>query len=204
MRTMRRKAIRSVNRGNGFSLIEVLVSSVVFLVIFMGLATALQSMMMVNYSTGGLGDCFDQYRVGMRLLKFGDNNIGSLVRASAPFIDANGYLGYQNGGNYLLWVQNGELRRGLSVANFSVIMGEDKPDPVVLAPGVFLASPGVRLFPDTASSTPVATIVSAANGSRLVTFSFRLYKDLNGNMVPDADEPEVTLSPAVFLRNTDL
>lgn len=184
----------------GFSLIEVLVSSVVFLVIFMGLATALQSILMVNHLATGTNECLDRYRLGMRLLKYGDAGIPGLAPAASASVLPDGHLVYDShptsGVDREWYLDQGRLMARALPAGTPVAVIGDTP----------LGQSGVRV---TAPQNGAwATSATSASGSCLVRLSLRLFYDTNHNPalathVCDGNESEMTMHTSIFLRNSD-
>mgnify|MGYP000906726351 CR=1 FL=1 len=63
--------IRKAYKG-GLSLVEILVAMTAFAVIFTGLASTFQALMIANRVTIDLSDCLHHYKDGMHLLLEGD------------------------------------------------------------------------------------------------------------------------------------
>ncbi len=190
---------RCGGRPRGFSLIEVLVSSVVFLVIFMGLATGLQSILMVNHLATGTSECLDRYRLGMRVLRYGDGTIPGMAAAASATINANGRLAFWNPATPNNWewgLATGTLFARILPGGTPVVVIGDDPDSVA---GVRVASPTTGRWVEATTS---------ASGSCMVRLRLRLFYDINhhpslGNHVCDGNEPEMTMQTAIFLRNSD-
>ena len=109
-------------RRRGMTLIEVLVASVVFVVIFMGMASCLQSSIIMSQAGIGVSEIMRHYRDGMRLLLEGDNDPTSsdpqpgLWEANQTWVVVgNGRVRYHAGDglgeDYELQILNGQLRR---------------------------------------------------------------------------------------------
>ncbi|RCK80070.1 MAG: hypothetical protein OZSIB_3574 [Candidatus Ozemobacter sibiricus] len=183
------------------SLIEILVAGIVFLVIFMGLATSLQSVVMVNHLATGINDCLDRSRLGLRLLKYGDATVPALAEAASARLDpATGRLRFAStptsGEDREVYLEQGRLlMRALPVGTPLVLMGDEPA-----------ARSGVRVVPPPNGGW--AAVATSTNGACLVRLTLRVFYDANhapdlATHVCDADEPEMTLTSSIFLRNSD-
>jgi len=192
------------NRKIGFTLIEVIIASIVFMIIFSGVAGILKSSLVMSGLSTGTADCIQHFYDGMRLLAEGDNAPPTqspqpgLLQATRVQIQPNGRLRYWAGTpltRYDVWINNSQLvrRRFPYVAALpqKVLMGDTNNK--------------IRLFPDTDAANQVATIntgPSATSPCSLVRFSFQIHHDFNGDGVVNSEEMVTTFTTSIFIRNT--
>ena len=200
-------------RRRGMTLIEVLVASVVFVVIFMGMASCLQSSIIMSQAGIGVSEIMRHYRDGMRLLLEGDNDpISSdlqpgLWEASQTWVVVgNGRVRYHAGDEnyeYELRILNGQLRRQR--------VSGPVPGPVKILIGDFpTAAPSQRVLvsPDTTSLSPLAILPGGSPsplpvGSAAVRFNLTLFNDLDNDQNVSGNEMVVSFTPVIYLRNSE-
>ena len=202
-------------RRRGMTLIEVLVASVVFVVIFMGMASCLQSSIIMSQAGIGVSEIMRHYRDGMRLLLEGDNDpISSdaqpgLWEAKRIWVVVgNGRVRYRTGivpdeKSYELRILNGQLRRQR--------VSGPVPGPVKILIGDFpTAAPSQRVLvsPDTTSLSPLAILPGGSPsplpvGSAAVRFNLTLFNDLDNDQNVSGNEMVVSFTPVIYLRNSE-
>jgi len=193
------------------TLIEVLVASVVFVVIFMGMASCLQSSIIMSQAGIGVSEIMRHYRDGMRLLLEGDNDPissdaqpGLWEAKKIWVVVGNGRVRYRTGGkNYELRILNGQLRRRR--------VSGPPPRPVKILIGDFpTAAPSQRVLvsPDTTSLSPLAILPGGSPspfpvGSAAVRFNLTLFNDLDNDQNVSGNEMVVSFTPVIYLRNSE-
>ena len=202
-------------RRRGMTLIEVLVASVVFVVIFMGMASCLQSSIIMSQAGIGVSEIMRHYRDGMRLLLEGDNDPissdpqrGLWEARQIWVVVGNGRVRYQAGDDpgesYELQILNGQLRRQR--------VSGPVPRPVKILIGDFpTAAPSQRVLvsPDTTSLSPLAIILPGGSpsplpvGSAAVRFNLTLFNDLDNDQNVSGNEMVVSFTPVIYLRNSE-
>ncbi len=207
----------------GFSLVEVMVASIAFVVIFTGLAGIFKSGVILSIASQGSADCSVNFRDGMKLLREGDTWVTGgplnspqrgILAANQAFITGGappnrGRLRYQtNGVWYEVWSENGTLLRSTLPAGVprKIIMG-DPTNHILVVPETYVPT---RAPPN----IDVATIVPFGTKT-LVRFNFQLLQDLDGNYLdrpgpipgshqPTPEEYVTSYSSSIFLRNSEI
>ncbi len=186
----------------GFSLIEILMASMTFLVILTGLATTFQAGITTNKAIQDLGDCQQALRDAVRLVAEGDaspaNPHRGLFEASRASIVAGGRLEYRVGvTDWRIWIQNGQLlRQRVGGPPIQKILG-----------GESLAMPPVSrlmLSPDTSAANPIAVLTVPNNAaSAAVRLTLTMHRDRDADNLPGAEEMSLTVRPTIYLRNSE-
>lgn len=193
-------------RAAGFSLIEILMASITFLVILTGLATTFQAGITTNKAIQDLGDCQQALRDGVRLIAEGDgapvNPHDGLYQADRASIVAGGRLEYRVGGTrWQVWIQNGQLIRqriGGGPAIQKILAGEPVPPPLETR------KTRLMLSPDTTAATPMAVLTVPNNAaSAAVRLSLTMHRDRDADNLPSGDEMFLTAQPTIYLRNSE-
>ncbi|OGK12734.1 MAG: hypothetical protein A2W80_18195 [Candidatus Riflebacteria bacterium GWC2_50_8] len=205
----------------GLSLVEILVAMTAFAVIFTGLASTFQALMIANRVTTDLSECLHHYKDGMRLLLDGDpthptephaglmqaDNVATAPQfvysytdefgaAQNPTID--GALCYWvDGVLYTVWCFRGQILRMREAATPRPLMGDLPENPprrrIMLSDTTTLAGPfGSFVTEELASSTRT-----------LVRLAINLHGDTDNNAQPDVTEARLRMRPTVFLRNAE-
>ncbi|MBF0410098.1 MAG: hypothetical protein HQM10_22330 [Candidatus Riflebacteria bacterium] len=192
------------NTKSGMTLIEIIVSSVLFLVIYMGMASLLRSSMFFDKTVHSVATADNQFREGMRLLLEGDDCLTNpqtgLLRASRAWILANGNLQYRDGLTgriFQVWIQNGCLMRQEGALAAKMLMGDALYSP--------LNAPRTMLSPYTTSAAVPMAVLPQGNGTvnSVVRFNFSIFQDYNGDQIPNDNEIEIRFTPSVFLRGSE-
>lgn len=189
----------------GFSLIEILMASITFLVILTGLATTFQAGITTNKAIQDLGDCQQALRDGIRLIAEGDgastNPHFGLFEASQARIGSNGELEYH--ARSFWWqirVLNGQIiRQRLSGPPIQkVLAGEPLP------PLAETRKTRLMLSPDTSAANPMATLTVPNNAaSAAVRLSLTMHRDRDADNLPSGNEMFLTVRPTIYLRNSE-
>lgn len=190
-------------RTEGFTLIEILMASITFLLILTGLATTFQASITTNKAIQDLGDSQQALRDGIRLIAEGDgstvNPHPGLFEADRASIVAGGRLEYRVGGvNWRVWVQDGQLLRQR--------VGGGPPVQKVLAGEPLTMPPTSRLMlsPDTTAGTPLAVLSVPNNAaSAAARFTFTMHRDRDDDRLPGPEEMFLTVRPTIYLRNSE-
>lgn len=188
----------------GFSLIEILMASITFLVILTGLATTFKAGITTNKAIQDLGDCQQSLRDGIRLIAEGDgaavNPHPGLFEASHASIGSGGELEYQAGGaTWTIWIFNGQLRRqqmNVIPSIQKVLAGEPLPSPAETR------KTRLMLSPDTSPANPLAILINDT-ASTAVRLSLTIHRDRDADNLPSGDEMFLTLQPTIYLRNSE-
>ncbi len=188
----------------GFSLIEILMASITFLVILTGLATTFRSGITTNKAIQDLGDCQQALRDGIRLIAEGDgaavNPHPGLFEASHASIGSGGELEYQVGGaTWTIWIVNGQLRRQRISGGPPIqkaLAGEPLP------PLTETRKTRLMLSPDTTAANPLAVLANDT-ASIAVRLSLTMHRDRDADNLPSGDEMFLTLQPTIYLRNSE-
>ncbi len=191
--------IRNGNK-DGLSLVEILVAMTAFAVIFTGLASTFQALMIANRVTIDLSDCLHHYKDGMRLLLEGDPANPDTPHAglyeATNVKTASGTLQYQaNGFSYTVWAEDGQLLRECEPATAAeprVLMGESLESP-----------PRKRIMVSSFTYDFAADEAASATKS-LVRLSIFLHGETDDNKEADVNEARLIMHPTVFLRNAEL
>ncbi|MBP7634556.1 type II secretion system protein [Candidatus Ozemobacteraceae bacterium] len=188
----------------GFSLIEIMMASITFLLILTGLATTFQAGITTNKAIQDLGDCQQALRDAVRLISEGDGATTDphpgLFEASHASIGAGGELEYRVGAaTWKIWVTNGQIRRervnpGLPIQKN--LAGEPLP------PLTEACRTRLMFSPDTSPANPPAVIVNDT-ASIAVRLTLKAHRDRDGDNSPSGDEISLTLQPTIYLRNSE-
>lgn len=201
--------MKRIPTNAGFSLIEILMASITFLVILTGLATTFKAGITTNKAIQDLGDCQQALRDGIRLIAEGDgaavNPHDGLYQADRASIVAGGQLEYRVGGaggtNWRIWIQNGQLLRqrvGGGPPIQKILAGEPLP------PLTETRKTRLMLSPDTSAANPMAVLTVPNNAaSATVRFSLTIHRDRDADNVPSGDEMSLTVLPTIYLRNSE-
>ncbi|MDD2997975.1 MAG: hypothetical protein PHV05_02865 [Candidatus Riflebacteria bacterium] len=192
------------NTRKAFTLIEILMASLVFTIITIGIASTFQAALVAGRATTDMSACQRELREGLRLLRDGDastlNQQPGLLEADLAQIAVTGRLQYSisNGAQwYEVWVAQGQLlRRQIypSTLTSKVLMGE-------FTPGSFKSR--LMLTPDTLAATPVAFLPAGNSiASAAARFVFMMHCDIDGNSQWTNDEMRMEIRPTIFLRNS--
>lgn len=186
-----------------------------FAVIFTGLASTFQAVMVANRATLGLSECIRQYNDGMRLLLEGDPanpsdpHDGLLMAESAQacpsfthpnpaYGTVDGALAYQvDNASYIVWIADGELLRLRDISPSPL------PDPRVLMGSGTAVIPRSRVMM-TDTVTPIATFTFdwlATTTTTLVRLTINLHGDVDGDALVSPAEATLRMQPTVYLRN---
>lgn len=204
----------------GLSLVEILVAMTAFAVIFTGLASTFQALMIANRVTIDLSECMHHYKNGMRLLLEGDpthptdpheglmqaENVATatIVHSytdefgAAQTATIDGALRYWvDSATYTVWAFRGELLRMRDPSTARPLMGTAPASPpgkrIMLSDTTTVLNPfGSFVFEELASSTRT-----------LVRLAINLHGDTDNNAQPDVTEARLRMCPTVFLRNAE-
>jgi len=198
------------------TLIEVLVASVVFVVIFMGMASCLQSSIIMSQAGIGVSEIMRHYRDGMRLLLEGDNDPISSDAQPGLWEASQTWVVVGNGRvRYSIWTDQGEKKYELRILNGQLRrqrVSGPVPGPVKILIGDFpTAAPSQRVLvsPDTTSLSPLAIILPGGSPSPLpvgraaVRFNLTLFNDLDNDQNVSGNEMVVSFTPVIYLRNSE-
>jgi len=195
------------NQGSaGFSLIEILMASITFLVILTGLATTFQAGITTNKAIQDLGDCQQALRDGIRLIAEGDGAAVSphpgLFEASQASIGTGGELEYRVGSDrWQVRIFNGQILRQRITGGppiQKILAGEPLPPPLETR------KTRLMLSPDTSAANPMAVLIVPDNAaSAAVRLSLTMHRDRDADNLPSGDEMFLTVQPTIYLRNSE-
>lgn len=184
-----------INTRKAFSLIELLMASMAFTVIMIGLASTFQANISTGKSLNDMALCQRELKEGLRLLAEGDNSMinpqpGLLEADKAEII--SGRLQYSTNGEtqkYEVWEAQGQLLRRQIFPNIlpsKSLMGEFNP-PGVLKSRLMLAINSMNLV---------------SGNYTIAQFDFTIHCDIDGNNRWTDDEMRMQIQPIIFLRNS--
>lgn len=206
----------------GLSLVEILVAMTAFAVIFTGLASTFQALMIANRVTTDLSECLHHYKDGMRLLLDGDmthptdpheglmkaDNVATASQFVYSYTDEfgaaqndpiDGALCYWvDDVLYTVWCFRGQLLRMRDPSTTArALMGNVPTSPprnrIMISDTTTAAEPfGAFVTEELASSTKT-----------LVRLAINLHGDTDSNAQPDVTEARLRMRPTVFLRNAE-
>lgn len=196
--------MKRISTNSGFSLIEIMMASITFLVILTGLATTFKAGITTNKAIQDLGDCQQSLRDGIRLIAEGDGATvdphPGLFEASHASIGAGGELEYQVGiATWQIWIFNGQmLRQRISGGPpiQKILAGEPLPPPTETR------KTRLMLSPDTSPANQLAVLTNTA-ASTAVRLSLTIHRDRDADNLPSGDEMFLTVQPTIYLRNSE-
>jgi hypothetical protein len=194
----------------GFTLMEVLVASVSFLVILTGLAAFLQASMLTSRTATEMNNCMLHYKSGVRALAYGDpaGNHAGLTAASgawiwyffpgtcatAPGLTIATWASYEaENASYQIWLDNGQLFRNREGMATQTLMGEAPPNPGSSTNRIVVFS--------RSEHWEVRPYNGAAKA--LLVFPVTLFQDTDRNNLIGEEETTFSGVPKMFLRNSE-
>lgn len=192
---------------------EVMIGSVVFVVIFTGLATFMQTSMLTSRTGTEVNSCILHYKTGIDILARGDFTSGhsGVMQASAAYIcpvltlvtppetatpPITTWLEYHsNLATYQVWLNNGQLFRNRDGLDTKILMGENPPG---------AAEARSRIVATFSPSPPIWEVrPNSGAANALLVFPITVFQDINRDLLPNEEETSITFEPKFFLRNSE-